>query len=234
MKKIVVANWKMHGSSMHCCDYILALRPYLSPNVDLTICPPFPYLLPLRDDSWNLGGQNCHTLAEGAFTGEVSAPMLRDIGCKYVLIGHSERRKHNNETDTCVTQKCTTAQSAGLVPIICVGETESEKASNLTQAVIAQQLAAIPSDKVLIAYEPVWAIGTGITATTEDIVPVFEMIKKTFPTQPVLYGGSVKADNALELLSLAIVDGVLVGGASLDPHTLGKIIKAGEQAHATT
>jgi triosephosphate isomerase len=238
LKKIVVANWKMHGSSAHCRDYASALRPYISHLVDLIICPPFPYLTALRDDSWNLGGQNCHMLAEGAFTGEVSATMLRDVGCKYVLIGHSERRSHFGESDVHVSKKCAAAQSAGLRPIVCVGETASDKAENRTRSVIIQQLSHLKTldgvTNFLIAYEPVWAIGTGVTATIEDIVLVFEMIKEIFPNQPILYGGSVKADNALEILSLPIVDGVLVGGASLDPHALGKIIQAGETAHVTS
>jgi triosephosphate isomerase len=240
VKKIVVANWKMLGSSVHCRDYVQALRPYLSSSVDLIVCPPFTYLVPLRDerqeDAWALGGQNCHTLAQGAFTGEVSASMLHDVGCHYVLIGHSERRQYAGETDAVVAQKCAIAQNSGLMPIVCVGETQEEKARNHTQTVIAQQLAALPADKdarFLIAYEPVWAIGTGMTATIEDIISVFHMIKKTFPNKLVLYGGSVKADNALEILSLPIVDGVLVGGASLDAQALGKIIQAGAQATLT-
>jgi triosephosphate isomerase len=237
VKKIVVANWKMVGSFVHCCEYVQALRPYISTYVDLIVCPPFPYLMLLRDerqgDAWALGGQNCHTLAQGAFTGEVSAPMLQDIGCQYVLIGHSERRQYAGETDAMVAQKCAVAQSAGLMPIVCVGETQEEKTENRTQAVIAQQLAALPADsdtRFLIAYEPVWAIGTGMTATVEDIISVFHMIKEIFPNKPILYGGSVKADNALEILSLSVVDGVLVGGASLDAQQLGEIIQAGEKA----
>lgn len=237
MKKIVVANWKMQGSSTHCHEYRRVLRSYLSPYVKLIICPPFPYLTSLHEDeegdAWGLGGQNCHTHSQGAFTGEVSAQMLRDVGCLYVLIGHSERRQYTGETDTIVAQKFITVQDAALVPIVCVGETQKEKEENRTQAVITQQLLALPTDKYtrfFIAYEPVWAIGTGRVATREDLVSAFKMIKEIVPNNPILYGGSVKPENALEILSLASVDGVLVGGASLEAQQLGKIIQAGEQA----
>jgi len=237
VKKIVVANWKMLGSSVHCHNFVHALRPFLNAYVDLIICPPFPYLITMRDerqgDGWALGAQNCHALTQGAFTGEVSAPMLHDVGCQYVLIGHSERRQYADETDELIAQKCITSQNAGLIPIVCVGETQEEKTKKQTQAVIAKQLSVLSVDKnahFMIAYEPIWAIGTGITATVDDIIPIFDIIKKTFPNKAVLYGGSVKTDNALEILSLPVVDGVLVGGASLDAQQLGKIIQAGEQA----
>jgi len=237
VKKIIVANWKMQGSSQHCHEYVRALRPYLNADVELVICPPFPYLATLHEScenrAWALGGQNCHTVLQGAFTGEVSAAMLHDIGCLYVLVGHSERRQYGGETDTMVAQKCMTAHEAGLIPIVCVGETREEKEENRTQVVITQQLLALslPAHApFLVAYEPVWAIGTGIVATREDITAVFDVIKKIVPTRPLLYGGSVKPDNAVEILSLPSVDGVLVGGASLDAQQLGKIIQAGEQA----
>jgi len=202
-------------------------------SCDLLVCPPFPYLAlvaqALAGSRVAIGGQDCHSASSGAHTGDTAAPMLRDVGCSYVILGHSERRTDHGETDSQVRAKAEAAMSAGLVPIVCVGETEKERNAEQTLAVISRQVkGSVPvgmePGRLVVAYEPVWAIGTGRTATPAEVARVHAEIRRLLvgvvgdgvEKVRILYGGSVKPDNARELLSQANVDGALVGGASLD------------------
>lgn len=194
-------------------------------KAELVICPPFvhlPTVLAHAPKALKVGGQNCHHVSNGAYTGEISAPMLADLGCGYVIVGHSERRHGLGETNAVVLHKARAAQSAGLVPIICVGETEAERMAGNAEAVITQQLQESLPDRsagaYVVAYEPVWAIGTGKVASVQDIAQIHDLMRQNLKddTIPLLYGGSVKPENAAEIMALANVNGVLVGGASLD------------------
>lgn len=226
MKKIIVANWKMFGSIGSWNKYIEELRPFLSPQVHVVLCPPFPYLFSASQEGIDIGAQNCHEKLQGPFTGEVSAKMLRDVGCTYVIIGHSERRHH--ESDAQIVNKINSAREAGLVPILCVGETKQEREKNETRQVLERQLREhIPLQDIIVAYEPVWAIGTGVSADTADIVETHGFIKSLVPGRSILYGGSVNGSNAHSILSQHNVDGVLVGGASIEASQFGPIIQAG-------
>ncbi len=212
-------------------------------NCDLLVCPPFPYLSQVAQELAGsriaLGGQDCHPAGAGAHTGDTAAQMLRDVGCSYVIVGHSERRADHAETDTQVRAKAEAAQAAGLVPIVCVGETEKERNAEQTMTVIARQVkgsvpAGMDAGRLVVAYEPVWAIGTGRTATPADVARVHGEIRRLLvglvgegaEKVRILYGGSVKPDNAAELLSQANVDGALVGGASLDAESFWAIAEA--------
>jgi triosephosphate isomerase len=180
-----------------------------------------------------MGGQDCHTEQKGAFTGDVSASMLSDVGCKWVIIGHSERRQLHHETNDLIAAKVAAAQSAGLSVMLCVGETGKDRQTGASDAVVLDMLASsLPADidptRLAIAYEPVWAIGTGQNASEADISAMHNRIGDFLATSnmkhvPVLYGGSVKPDNAAAIMSIASVDGVLVGGASLDAHSIKAI-----------
>ena len=220
----------------------LATRGELTNKIDdlashafeMLICPPFPYLdsvaITLKQSGLALGAQDCHPRERGAHTGDVSAHMLRDIGCTYVIVGHSERRADHGETDALVKAKAETAISAGLSVIICVGETEKERDAGKTNTVVARQIeGSVPktssAGNTVIAYEPVWAIGTGKTPSAADVQDVHSMMRATVAEilafreadqMRLLYGGSVKPSNAKELMALADVDGALVGGASLN------------------
>jgi triosephosphate isomerase len=197
----------------------------------MAVCPPAPYLIPVADaiagSPVGLGAQDCHAAAGGAHTGDVAAPMLTDVGCAYVIVGHSERRADHGETDAVVRAKAKAARSAGLVPIVCVGETEAQRDAGETLDVVGRQVAgSIPDGldgtTLVVAYEPVWAIGTGRTPTVDDVAAVHAHIRAALAGKSadaagirILYGGSVKPSNASELLAVANVDGALVGGASL-------------------
>ena len=201
-------------------------------SAEVAICPPATLIAQaawaLRGGKIALGGQNCHTAESGAFTGEISAQMIKDSGADYVIVGHSERRAGFGETDALVRQKAQAARKAGLVAIVCVGETRAEREAGEAEAVVAGQVrGSLPADAdaagVVVAYEPVWAIGTGLTPTTADIDAMHASIRKLLVEimgaeggkTRILYGGSVKPSNAKELLGVANVDGALVGGASL-------------------
>ncbi len=190
------------------------------------VCPPATLLAPVRDiiagSGIALGGQDCHAAPKGAFTGDVSAEMLADIGCTHVILGHSERRHGHGETDAAVRDKTAGAWRAGLVAILCVGETQAQRQAGEAVTVVASQLAgSIPNgpsrDGLIVAYEPVWAIGSGLSATLDDIASMHAAIRaRLAPGIRILYGGSVNPTNAAAILGLADVDGALVGGASLD------------------
>ena len=206
-----------------------------APGVDVVVCPPFVSLEATLQGLGSGSGvrvyaQNVHWELEGAFTGEVSAPMLLELGAAGAIVGHSERRQHFGETDETVRLRTEAALEAGLHVVACVGETEGERELGETEAVLERQVRVIPRhERLVIAYEPVWAIGTGKTATLEIVQEAHAFIK-SLHASPVLYGGSVKPDNAGVLLALPEVDGALVGGASLDVPSFEAICRAGAEA----
>ena len=232
-KKLVAGNWKMHGSLAENAALLAALKPALA-GIDAVVCVPFPYLAQaqaaLASSSVAWGAQNLSEQAKGAFTGEVSAAMLLDFGCTYVIVGHSERRSLYGESDALVASKYMAAQAAGLKPILCVGESLDERESGVTEAVVARQLDAVINvagvaslANAVVAYEPVWAIGTGKTASPEQAQAVHAFIRNKIAALDaaiadqlvIQYGGSVKAANASELMVQPDIDGGLIGGASL-------------------
>lgn len=232
-KKLVAGNWKMHGSLAENAALLAALKPALV-GIEAAVCVPYPYLAQaqaaLAGSSIAWGAQNLSEQPKGAFTGEVSAPMLLDFGCKYVIVGHSERRSLYGESDELVARKYMAAQAAGLTPILCVGELLAERESGVTEAVVARQLDAVIDaagvaslTNAVVAYEPVWAIGTGKTASPEQAQAVHAFIRGKIASLDasvadglvIQYGGSVKASNAAELMAQPDIDGGLIGGASL-------------------
>jgi len=237
MRRILVAgNWKMHGSQAMAESLLngLLAGAESESNVDMAVFPPFPYLAQaqsmLDQSSIAWGAQNLNPEPQGAHTGEVSASMLLDFGCRYVLVGHSERRTIYGESDADVAGRFEAALAAGLEPILCVGETLEERKSDATEAVVARQLEAVFDrcsvagfKNAIVAYEPVWAIGTGMTATPEQAQAVHAFIRDKFVSQDdiiagqlrILYGGSVNGSNAADLFAREDIDGGLVGGASL-------------------
>jgi len=221
---LIAGNWKMFKGP---AETLAFFDRFEAPDgVDVVICPPFVSLEAAVGEEWPIYAQNVHWADEGAFTGEVSAGMLVELGVQGAIVGHSERRQWFGETDETVTLRCYAALEAGLSVIACVGETETEREAGATEAVLRLQVAAIPQhENLVIAYEPVWAIGTGKTATPEIAEEAHRFIKSLHQTS-VLYGGSVKPENAHELLSQPSVDGALVGGASLDPDSFAAICRA--------
>jgi len=227
--KLIAGNWKMHGLRADGLALAGALaaraRAGLPAGASLLVCPPATLLAPVRDiiagSGIALGGQDCHAAAQGAFTGDISAEMLADAGCSHVILGHSERRQGLGEDDTLVRGKIVAAWRAGLVAILCVGETRSEREAGEAMTVVAGQLAgSIPEgaapERLIVAYEPVWAIGTGLTPTAADIAAMHSNIRDwLLPGSRILYGGSVNPRNAAEILRIDGVDGGLIGGASL-------------------
>ena len=224
MTKLIAANWKMFKGP---AETLAFFDRFEAPDgVDVVICPPFVSLEAAVGEEWTIYAQNVHWAAEGAFTGEVSAQMLVELGVQGAIVGHSERRQWFSETDETVTKRCQAALEAGLGVIACVGETEAQREAGETEGVLLRQVAAVPQHAdLVIAYEPVWAIGTGKTATPEMAQEAHLLIKSLHPTR-VLYGGSVKPDNAAEHLTQPDVDGALVGGASLDPDAFAAICRA--------
>ncbi|MEK6771871.1 MAG: triose-phosphate isomerase [Pseudomonadota bacterium] len=235
-RTLVAGNWKMNGNRADSTALVNGLKQGIASvnNADLAVCPPF-ILIPLaaellKGSAIAVGGQNLNVNKSGAFTGEISGPMLKDAGCRYVIVGHSERRALYGESDDVVAQKFKAAQDAGLIPILCVGELLEEREANKTEAVVARQLDAVLKlagigalANAVIAYEPVWAIGTGKTATPEQAQAVHKFIREKLVKADkavaegvrILYGGSMKASNAKELLAQPDIDGGLIGGASL-------------------
>jgi len=226
--KLIAGNWKMFKGP---AETLAFFDRFEAPDgVDVVICPPFVSLEAAVGEEWPIYAQNVHWASEGAFTGEISAPMLVELGVRGALVGHSERRQHFGETDDTVRARAEAALEAGLKVIACVGETEAERDGGNTEQVLARQVAALPRHaELVIAYEPVWAIGTGTTATKETAQEAHAFIKSLHDTR-VLYGGSVKPDNAGELLAQPDVDGALVGGASLDPESFAAICLAGSRS----
>jgi triosephosphate isomerase (TIM) len=223
MPKLMAGNWKMFKGPTETLAFFDELEA--PDGVDVILCPPAVSLEAAVGEEWPIYAQNVHWAAEGAFTGEVSAAMLLEIGVQGSLVGHSERRQYFCETDETVRMRCEAALEAGLGVIACVGETEAEREAGETEAVLRRQVAVLPRHELLvIAYEPVWAIGTGKTATPELAQEAHALIKSLHDTR-VLYGGSVKPDNAAELLSQADIDGALVGGASLDPASFSSLCR---------
>ncbi|MFL5780275.1 MAG: triose-phosphate isomerase [Thermoleophilaceae bacterium] len=243
----VAGNWKMHKTVAEARSYVEKLNARLpaGKGVDVGLCVPFTGLAAAVEAAAGSGvkilAQNMHQAAEGAYTGEVSATMLTDLGVDGVVLGHSERRRDNCETDRALQEKVPAALAAGLEPILCVGESEEERESGETQRKLRHQvqeaLAEVPDERlaeVTIAYEPIWAIGTGKVATPEQAEEAIAFVralvgdrsKEAAAAVRVLYGGSVKGDNAHEILSQPDVDGALVGGASLDPDELVRIVEA--------
>ena len=245
---LIVGNWKMNKTASEASDFIrnlLTRLPAASPNADVVIAPPFTSLESARKalgpSSWiSLGAQNVYWETHGAFTGEISAPMLRDLGCRYVIVGHSERRALFGERDETIQKKVRAALTQGLSPILCVGESLAERETGQTESVVTTQLTgslagftAQDLATVTIAYEPVWAIGTGRAATTEQAVAVHRSIRTFVATSwgeasastiRILYGGSVTPQNIASLLASDAIDGALVGGACLNPDSFATII----------
>jgi len=211
---LVAGNWKMFKGPQETVEFLDAFEP--PKGVDVVVCPSFVSLGAAVGRGVPVYAQSVHWAAEGAFTGEVSAGMLVEVGVDGAIVGHSERRQYFGETDETVRQRCEAALEAGLSVIACVGETDAQRESAETEAVLRRQVAVIPRhERLVIAYEPVWAIGTGKTATPEMAQAAHALIKELHETQ-VLYGGSVKPENAAELMAQPAVDGALVGGASLE------------------
>jgi triosephosphate isomerase len=237
-KQLVAGNWKMNGGRADgiALARAIAERAKEAHAGDLLVCPPFTLLAPVGEalggSGIGLGGQDCHAAPAGAYTGSISAEMLRDAGCSHVILGHSERRHGLGESDAEVRAKTEAAWRAGLVAIVCVGETRAEREAGLAVTVVAGQLAgSVPdgaaADKLVVAYEPVWAIGTGLVPTTADIIEIHRAIRRDIPAGTrILYGGSVNPKNAAEILALPEVDGALVGGASLKAEDFWAIARA--------
>lgn len=236
MKKWIVGNWKMHGNPAmtQALAHAVAEKALHCTHAEVVICPPHIWLAEAKQaiaggalhHPVHLGGQDCHPQAEGAYTGDTSAIMLKEAGCRYVIVGHSERRAAYGESDDLVRSKAASAQLAGLIPIVCVGETLAQREKGMAEPVVSQQVqASIPegAGNFLLAYEPVWAIGSGKTPTVDDISQMHRHIVSVASERTgrapeavaVLYGGSVKAANAAAIMKTQAVSGVLVGGASL-------------------
>jgi triosephosphate isomerase (TIM) len=240
--KLVAGNWKMNGLRADGLALAgeLARRARAAGDAaatcDLLICPPATLLAAVHDaiagSGIALGGQDCHPASKGAFTGDLSAEMLADAGCSHVILGHSERRHGRGETDAFIREKLGAARRAGLVPVLCVGETQAQRQAGEAVAVVAAQLAgSIPDglggSELIVAYEPVWAIGSGLSATLEDIGAMHAAIRERLTSDTrVLYGGSVNPANAAAILGLPDVGGALVGGASLDADSYWAIARA--------
>ena len=243
MRKLDAGNWKMNGINASLSEVAALLKAHPAPACEMLLCPPSPLLSRMADlatgTQLKLGGQDCHAETSGAYTGDVSAEMLADAGATHVILGHSERRAMHGETDAVVLAKAQAAIAADLTAIICVGETERQRDAGATLDVIgAQLLSSLPTEatsaNVVIAYEPVWAIGTGRTPTLPEIADVHLFLRSRLTARMgadaldvrLLYGGSVKPSNAAEIFALPNVDGALVGGASLKAVDFGAIVAA--------
>lgn len=241
--KHVVGNWKMHGNRVANAELLAALKAEGPFVAEVAVCVPFPYLgdaaLSLQGSRIAWGAQDVSAHESGAYTGEVAPAMLAEFGCRYVLVGHSERRAYHGETDQSVADKAKLALAHGLTPIVCVGETLAERDADQTETVVKRQLSAVIHtlghciSQVVVAYEPVWAIGTGRTATPDQAQAVHHRLRQQLfaasekaAQMTLLYGGSVKADNAASLFAQADIDGALVGGASLKAAEFAAICRA--------
>jgi triosephosphate isomerase (TIM) len=243
MRKLAAGNWKMNGSVAALDEVTALVAAHPSPACEMLLCPPATLIAQMawaaRGSALMVGGQDCHWKATGAHTGDISAAMLKDAGASHVIVGHSERRTDHGETDALVKSKAEAALAAGLVAVLCIGETEGERDAGQTLAVIGQQLdGSIPAGataaSLVIAYEPVWAIGTGRTPTLVEIAEVHTFLRNRLHALVgseaagvrLLYGGSVKPSNAVEIFAVPHVDGALVGGASLKAADFGAIVSA--------
>ncbi len=246
-KKLIAANWKMYKTPDQTCEFFRNFLPLVWDHTrdEIAICPPYidipTAVEAAKDSSVGIGAQNMFWEKEGAYTGEISTAMILAAGCKYVIIGHSERRQYFGETDDTVNKKLKVALDAGLIPIVCVGEVLEEREAGLTGDVLRRQctnafreISAERAAKMVVAYEPVWAIGTGKTATPQIANEAHLVIRAEAETAfgkdfsdklRILYGGSVKPDNAKALMSQDEIDGALVGGASLDPKSFAAIVR---------
>jgi triosephosphate isomerase len=250
MRQLIAGNWKMNGLTAQAAAIAGPLRDATTDaaglGCDLLVCPPFTQLIPvaqvLAGSAVAVGGQDCHTAPQGAHTGDISAPMLRDAGATWVILGHSERRQNHDETSELVREKVLAATQAGLTAIVCVGETADQRQSGQETEVVGWQLAGSlpkPFDGV-VAYEPIWAIGSGTTATMQDVAAMHAFIREELLRQfgepgraiRILYGGSVNPANAAALLAVPEVGGALVGGASLKPEDFLAIARAARSAGA--
>ena len=242
-RKLVVGNWKMNGSRLANAELLAGLEGEGPWEGDVAVCAPFPYLadvaLTLHGKRIGWGAQDCSAHESGAYTGEVSAAMLAEFGCKYVILGHSERRAYHAESDQLVADKAKIALAHNLVPIVCVGETLAEREDGQTDVVVKRQMSAVIHtlthciSQIVVAYEPVWAIGTGKTATPEQAQAVHALLRTQLHAATpksdqmhILYGGSVKPDNAASLFSQPDIDGGLIGGASLKVADFAAICRA--------
>lgn len=246
MIKRIIGNWKMHGDAAMAhplTEAIAEVADKLPPTIEVILCPPTILLSQvahwLIGSAVKLGGQDCHIQPEGAYTGDISAPMLEGAGCSYVIVGHSERRQYHKESNDTVRQKAARAMKTGMIPIICIGETEAERTSGKTEEILGLQVReCLPEEakpgNFVLAYEPVWAIGSGKTPTSDDIRQIHGYIASVTSKRSgipqdkvsVVYGGSVNTDNAQEILATEGVSGVLVGGASLKAELFSRIIAA--------
>ncbi len=236
IRKLAAGNWKMNGLSAQLAEARALAEAFPAPGCEVLLCPPATLLAPmaqaLAGSAIRVGGQDCHAQHKGAHTGDISAPMLADAGATFVILGHSERRADHGETSDQVAAKVRAAWGAGLVAVVCVGETLAQRDTGETLAVVGAQLAgSLPEGadaaNTVIAYEPVWAIGTGRTPTPEQIAEVHAFLRAGAPAGArLLYGGSVNPGNAAVIFGLANVDGALVGGASLKAADFGQIIRA--------
>jgi triosephosphate isomerase len=249
-RRVIAGNWKMYKTLADTRAFFSSFLPLVTgeKNCDIVVAPPFTAISTAVELAGNsnvaISGQNVSWSKEGAFTGEVSAPMLLEAGCRYVIIGHSERRQLFHETDDNVAKKSLIALDTGLIPIVCVGETQEERDAGLTEEVLRRQFSGGPGaltadqfSRILLAYEPVWAIGTGRTATPEIAAAAHGILRRCAGEQfsvrhasalRILYGGSVKPDNIQGLMAQEELDGALVGGASLDPKSFAALVKAAQ------
>jgi len=225
--KFIIGNWKMNGNTTERDDMLTALSKTKTKN-KIVLCLPFT-LLGCEKFGISIGAQDVSNHDNGAYTGDISATMLKDMGAQYVIVGHSERRLYHNETNELVREKAEHAIKAGIIPIVCVGETAEEKAAGHTTSIIKKMLLeSIPENgEYIVAYEPRWAIGSGLTPTESEIVTAVKTVFDTLPAPvPILYGGSVNAENARDIISIPYVDGLLIGGASLKSETFIPIINS--------
>ena len=242
-RKLIAGNWKMHGSHSANAELlagISAARPF---GCDVAVCVPYPYLsetaVALAGTDLRWGAQDCSAHAQGAYTGEVSVAMLAEFGCRYVIVGHSERRQYHAESDALVADKAKVALARGITPIVCVGETLAQREAGETEAVVKRQLSAVIhalghcAGEMVVAYEPVWAIGTGLVATPAQAQAVHALLRAQLKAaaaqadnMQILYGGSMKPDNAASLLAQPDIDGGLIGGASLKAADFAAICRA--------
>jgi triosephosphate isomerase len=249
-RRLAAGNWKMNGTAASLSEVEALLNAHLSPRAEILLCPPATLIAPMVQKKGQhplqIGAQDCHPEASGAHTGDLSAPMLKDAGATYVIVGHSERRTNHGETDEVVAAKARAAHAAGLTAIICLGETLEQRAAGETLEIVGRQLdVSVPEGatglNTVIAYEPVWAIGTGLVADATQIGEVHTFIRSRLSARfgadaaffRLLYGGSVKASNATEIFGITDVDGALVGGASLKAADFSPIIQALEQVAET-